>query len=799
MLDNAFVALARDFLEAHDGVAPFAEVTAHVAEGLDGALGEAIDRPDSIATTEEQLRQATSGGGPLERVGDRLVDIVTVVDGVRFTHRITEEERSADVLALDADLGVFARIAEVDGGLHRRDGEPLRLRLERVRGAGLGGTVRLSRSLVGPAGWLSGLTAGSVVAVSATNGYVDVEAIDEPAAGDDTSEVEAVATRVQDALDAALLVANSGDDVPVFVERLQLAGLVDGWHEPTAASPPFGDVLDAAGYQRSASQVGQSGAFERYRQLELLVGVTGGHLGHLDRHATKALTDVVLAFAEWQQDPSVAPDGSLLSGILRHADAAPCLEEELLRADPDGHDLHAFLDLIEAPNGTEAVLQSLKALAADIEGDGRAVLEHLALAMVADPLWFPAVEAMAFGSELSGLPKEAAGLLSRIRLAADPELQVLQGRLRAANPTMGRNDPCPCGSGRKFKQCHQGKSLLPDEVRVAWLLDKARAHLLRVGPLDLLLDLPGPSAEAQLLAEDVALFDRGGLEAFLGRRREWLPAEDIALVERWLAGQRQSVFCVGASGGDRLTVELYDEAAEEAVFVHRTEAFDGVQPGEMVWCRLLPGTAADDEWWCSGLVESVDPEAVDVILAAGDHDPEGRHRAVIGLPEQVRMLASDGKPLMWSVTEWHVGDDLSAATAALESSAFTTVDDRLWELEVHGRTEASISLLPPLPTDHADEYEAQRAAMDELDEGTTEESLAFDLRQAALLCRTDSVPRHEAAKALVQDLLPAATLAWEHLVPAARHRSMERVERLYAELEGYGADYDWDELDDDEV
>ena len=23
-----------------------------------------------------------------------------------------------------------------------------------------------------------------------------------------------------------------------------------------------------------------------------------------------------------------------------------------------------------------------------------------------------------------------------------------------AGPKIGRNDPCPCGSGKKFKQCH---------------------------------------------------------------------------------------------------------------------------------------------------------------------------------------------------------------------------------------------------------------------------------------------------------------------------------------------------------
>jgi preprotein translocase subunit SecA len=29
-------------------------------------------------------------------------------------------------------------------------------------------------------------------------------------------------------------------------------------------------------------------------------------------------------------------------------------------------------------------------------------------------------------------------------------------------PKIGRNDPCPCGSGKKFKQCH-GKALDDDE------------------------------------------------------------------------------------------------------------------------------------------------------------------------------------------------------------------------------------------------------------------------------------------------------------------------------------------------
>ncbi|MBV5337259.1 MAG: SEC-C domain-containing protein [Deltaproteobacteria bacterium] len=36
--------------------------------------------------------------------------------------------------------------------------------------------------------------------------------------------------------------------------------------------------------------------------------------------------------------------------------------------------------------------------------------------------------------------------------ATDDEQEKLQPLL--AGPKIGRNDPCPCGSGKKYKQCH---------------------------------------------------------------------------------------------------------------------------------------------------------------------------------------------------------------------------------------------------------------------------------------------------------------------------------------------------------
>jgi uncharacterized protein YecA (UPF0149 family) len=52
--------------------------------------------------------------------------------------------------------------------------------------------------------------------------------------------------------------------------------------------------------------------------------------------------------------------------------------------------------------------------------------------------------------------KIMAGLLRQGRFA-DEIMQMhtaLDARHRTAATKVGRNDPCPCGSEKKFKQCH---------------------------------------------------------------------------------------------------------------------------------------------------------------------------------------------------------------------------------------------------------------------------------------------------------------------------------------------------------
>jgi preprotein translocase subunit SecA len=37
---------------------------------------------------------------------------------------------------------------------------------------------------------------------------------------------------------------------------------------------------------------------------------------------------------------------------------------------------------------------------------------------------------------------------------AEPVLELPRVTIRRETPKVGRNEPCPCGSGKKFKNCH---------------------------------------------------------------------------------------------------------------------------------------------------------------------------------------------------------------------------------------------------------------------------------------------------------------------------------------------------------
>jgi preprotein translocase subunit SecA len=51
-------------------------------------------------------------------------------------------------------------------------------------------------------------------------------------------------------------------------------------------------------------------------------------------------------------------------------------------------------------------------------------------------------------------PPAAAPNPSAPEAAPEAELQLPKITIRRETPKVGRNDPCPCGSGKKYKHCH---------------------------------------------------------------------------------------------------------------------------------------------------------------------------------------------------------------------------------------------------------------------------------------------------------------------------------------------------------
>src|SRR5262249_46326166 len=111
-----------------------------------------------------------------------------------------------------------------------------------------------------------------------------------------------------------------------------------------------------------------------------------------------------------------------------------------------------------------------------------------------------------------GLWQPAAAIFRRI-LDEVPESVEARTSLATASsnaltaPGAGRNDPCPCGSGKRFKHCHG--AAVPNEAAVA-----------------------APSGPIQRLEQAVALHQRGDSEAALPIYREVLaqqPDNPVAL------------------------------------------------------------------------------------------------------------------------------------------------------------------------------------------------------------------------------------------------------------------------------
>jgi hypothetical protein len=253
--------------------------------------------------------------------------------------------------------------------------------------------------------------------------------------------------------------------------------------------------------------------------------------------------------------------------------------------------LGAWAGSIGAAAGTTtAGVAYLQALGADADGDAAAAEAHLAAGLAADPAHPACLGLSAELAEDRGDAQRSVAL--QRRAGRDPGPDALRELAPFLAPReLGRNDPCPCGSGRKYKACCSGRTLrAPLVARCRWLLARAARHAVRTNPsaVESLRQLFDSSfgGDAPALTGDLLLFPGGGLARYLECRAALLADDERAVVAAWPTAPMR-VLAVEGPGPDG-TIRAVDLDGGAALLIDDRAAAAGLQAGETVLTRTLP-------------------------------------------------------------------------------------------------------------------------------------------------------------------------------------------------------------------
>jgi len=290
---------------------------------------------------------------------------------------------------------------------------------------------------------------------------------------------------------------------------------------------------------------------------------------------------------------------------LGHGDLAPAVAEALLDEAPDsGQQAGAFVDvLVGGASTSHAGPHLLRALFALEQGRVLDAEADLTEAVRRDGDWPRACLELAQLTNIRGDADRTVKLLLAAGLPpTSDEVKKLRRYTETAPADVGRNEPCPCGSGRKFKQCHLGQPVdLPIERRSAWLIGKVAAEVnasrATVGLASSAVE-PWADAEPELFMDrfrdfiddpflaDLAMVDGGGLEDFLDLYGALLPDDELELAEAWLESPRRLWEVTAVDEGTSLT--LRDTSTGDEVVVTERTGSAGVDVGEYRLAIVVP-------------------------------------------------------------------------------------------------------------------------------------------------------------------------------------------------------------------
>ena len=545
--DAAIRAAAHTILA--DGPLAMGELTVALAQ--DGVLAAFDDcELDELVEIVDQALLETddtwvSASGTVSLVSELL-------RGVVLTHRVTADELDRGVLDSTPDLGTLTwglrRTWSLAGGGEVAHAYPFK------------GERHLAEhgSYVGPDGWLDGIEPGELIGATCDGERFEI------VRNATVDYVEQAAELVREVFDELCDPESAMECGELVMESLMRDLQV--FRTPTK---PVAELIERAGLRFRGAWIGRADREfttpgEKWRDTRVERLVSDYQLDTCCSDALQRLmqvwSDFVVATPERRHEVVATWKPRHLRDDFHHGAVSSALVDYILERHDDRADrLDEFAALLSQFRELEPVALYLVAHNALRGGSAREALDSIRRSTTLDGEFGPALDLRATLLADAGLPADA---LSARRTAmafdgSDHDVAFLTDLLQPF-ARAGRNDPCPCGSGRKFKQCCQREPKLSLSARrglalrqATWSLDEPQRH---GGLFSLALEAfeasRAPFSEMRqrvtgLMTDpflvDVALFDEGGIDGYVHERAEIIPSPELEWL-RSLAGSPRGLW-----------------------------------------------------------------------------------------------------------------------------------------------------------------------------------------------------------------------------------------------------------------
>ena len=598
-----------------------------------------------------------------------------LVDGTIWCAEVDAREARVDMVSIEPNLSALGWLSmDHELVIVGPDGEEMG-----ILGDDLDGTV-----FVGPHGWLPHV-AGQLASFRLDGDVVKVRAA-APEPVPTAAMIDAIRNGFHTEVSESAERFDRAEQVNPCLEHCSIEDLV--WealvHDPLAFRsgeiPRLDTLLTAAGFERQDDTVARAG----FASVELQRWRTRNRLRDLykvpdDRLELAEVAVLVGTLAAAGHPHPFGPTESenhafLCAQALADPDIAHGIVSELRFRELSDDDLLVYADLVRdnADERDHAGPDWLAGVALD--NLGRPAEAEAALRRASSGRHTLALLHLA-GFEADrgdALAAWAALGESGVDLEHEPlALEVGGYAHHRPKATVGRNDSCPCGSGRKYKTCHSGKEAISLLDRGPWLYAKAQRFLhdrdddyFMSGLVSIVADTSGRGhafasefAQGKML-DDIALCEGEMFEDFLAQRSAVLPADEALTAGQWVLTDR-SVFEVIETRRDEIV--LRDIRNGETITVTNTTPGDKTRPGMYFLGRPLP---IHNTWRAYSGFILLPPVMVDYaneVLDEGDPDEVA---ALIGstfAPPQLRN--TDGEPISVHEITWDMGDRKATATA----------------------------------------------------------------------------------------------------------------------------------------